>query len=326
MNTIIVPLDGSPLAAQIVPYVRTLARYYDATVRLLFAVSEGQRRQFFANNPDVLWNTDEAPLEGAEDEPDERMLDELRAYGKQHLEPVAHDLRTAGLEVETEVTFGWPSTCIVEVAANHDAALIAMVTHGYSGIRRWALGSVTDKVVHLARTPVFIVRGSDEPLPEEPLAVQRILVPLDGSDFSRQALPVATNLATCAGAALHLVQAASPGHDYPPLVRAIVPGGKQEQPTQQALKAAEQNIAAAAEELRQAGYTVSTNVVAGYPAEVIIEEAHTRQSDLIVMATHGYSGVQRWSLGSVADKVLHATKTPLLLVHVTGKPEPTIPA
>jgi nucleotide-binding universal stress UspA family protein len=322
MNTIIVPLDGSPLANQIVPYVRTLARHYDATICLLFAVSEVQRRQFFAEHPDVIWNTDEAPLEGLEHEPDERMFDALREHAVQHLDPIAEDLRAAGLEVETEVTFGWPATCIVEFAARRDAALIAMVTHGYSGMRRWALGSVTDKVVHASRVPVFVVRGSEHPVADAPLALRRILVPLDGSDFSRQAFPVATDLATRTGAALHLVQAAAPGHEYPALVRSILPGNKQESPTQQAVEWAEQQISAAADELRQSGYTVSAHASGGYPAEVIIEEANAQQCDLIVMATHGYSGIQRWSLGSVADKVLHATTTPLLLVHIAGRPEP----
>jgi nucleotide-binding universal stress UspA family protein len=55
-------------------------------------------------------------------------------------------------------------------------------------------------------------------------------------------------------------------------------------------------------------------VVEGHPAEAIIDEAERQQSDVIVMATHGYSGIKRWSLGSVADKVLHATDTPLVLV------------
>jgi nucleotide-binding universal stress UspA family protein len=320
MNTIVVPLDGSSLANQIVPYARTLARYYDATICLLFVVSEAQRRQFFAQHPDFIWNTDEAPLEGLEDEPDERMFDALREHATQHLELVAEDLRTLGLEVETEVIFGWPATCIVEFATNRDAALIAMVTHGYSGMRRWALGSVTDKVVHAARVPVFVVRGSEHPVSDEPLALRRILVPLDGSAFSRQALPVATDLATRTGAALHLVQAAS-GHDYPPIVRSILPGGKQEPPTQESIEWAEQQINADADEVRQAGHTVSAHASGGYPADVIIEEANQQHCDLIVMATHGYSGVQRWSLGSVADKVLHATTTPLLLVHVSGKPE-----
>lgn len=323
MNTIIVPLDGSPLANQIVPYARTLAHYYDATICLLFAVSETQRRQFFSEHPDFIWNTDEAPLEGLEHEPDERMFDALREHAVQHLEPIAEDLRAAGLEVETEVTFGWPASCIVEFAASRDAALIAMVTHGYSGMRRWALGSVTDKVVHAANVPIFIVRGHEHLSSEKPLDLRRILVPLDGSDFSRQALPVATNLATRTGAALHLVQAAAPGHEYPALVRSILPGGKQEQPTQQAIEQAEQQVGSAADELRRDGYTVSAHASGGYPAEVIIEEANAQQCDLIVMATHGYSGVQRWSLGSVADKVLHATMTPLLLVHMTGKPAPT---
>ena len=68
-------------------------------------------------------------------------------------------------------------------------------------------------------------------------------------------------------------------------------------------------------ELRPHEVPVKTATVIGYPAEEIVEAAARRQIDLIVMATHGYGGLKRWALGSVADKVLHAAPTPLLLVH-----------
>jgi nucleotide-binding universal stress UspA family protein len=55
----------------------------------------------------------------------------------------------------------------------------------------------------------------------------------------------------------------------------------------------------------------------GYPAEVIVDEAERRHASLIVMATHGYSGLRRWTLGSTADKVLHSTRTPLLMIRAT---------
>jgi nucleotide-binding universal stress UspA family protein len=85
--------------------------------------------------------------------------------------------------------------------------MIAMATHGYSGLKRWALGSVTDKVVHATSTPVFIARGA---APERAPALKRILVPLDSSALARQALPLATQLARSARAELLLLQAVAP--------------------------------------------------------------------------------------------------------------------
>lgn len=78
---------------------------------------------------------------------------------------------------------------------------------------------------------------------------------------------------------------------------------------------ASQELAGLAAEL-QPDVPARAVVVAGQPAEMIIDQAYAHQIDLIVMATHGYSGVRRWALGSIADKVLHATTTPLILVRV----------
>jgi nucleotide-binding universal stress UspA family protein len=76
-------------------------------------------------------------------------------------------------------------------------------------------------------------------------------------------------------------------------------------------------LKAEAASLRAEAPRVLTRAIIGYPAEVIIDEAREMDVDLIVMATHGYSGLRRWALGSVADKVLHATTTPLILVRAS---------
>src|SRR6266508_3328482 len=77
-------------------------------------------------------------------------------------------------------------------------------------------------------------------------------------------------------------------------------------------------------ELRRQHLSVKVAVVNGHAAEVIIDEAARRGADLIVMATHGYSGLRRWAMGSVADKVLHATRTPLVLVRARASGQATI--
>jgi nucleotide-binding universal stress UspA family protein len=185
------------------------------------------------------------------------------------------------------------------------------VTHGRSGLRRWALGSVADRVVQAAPAPVLLVRGSD--LPTHTFNLKRILLPLDGSDLARQALPIAVELATCAQAELALLQAIAPVIEgYPNLFS---------QPTSQygavlaALREqAEVELGGVAGELRPQEPVVTTSVANGHPAEVIVDEAARHAASLIVMATHGRGGLRRWALGSVADKVLHTTTTPLMLV------------
>jgi nucleotide-binding universal stress UspA family protein len=248
----------------------------------------------------------------------------LRERAAGYLATVAMQLEQAGLDVETMVRIGPPDENIVEAARSQRATLIAMATHGYGGLRRWTLGSVTDKVVHSATTPVFIVRGAT-PAPPRDLALKRILVPLDGSDLARQALPLAAELATCANAEVILLQAVAPMNE---IYAGIRPSGRSIPQYADALatlrRQAAKELDTLAGELRQQHLSVEVAVATGHAAEVIIDEAARQHADLIVMATHGYSGLRRWAMGSVADKVLHATTTPLVLVRARASGQATV--
>jgi nucleotide-binding universal stress UspA family protein len=240
-------------------------------------------------------------------------LERLRQNAERYLESHAVLLHGDGLDVAFDVGCGPPAEAIVEAALNHHVALIALASHGYSGLKRWALGSVADKVVHATSIPVLVVRGAAS---ARASAIKRIMVPLDGSALARQALPLALELARSARAELLLLQAVAPAiEDYP-----IISPSRGPIPQYGEVLAALRHQAASdldtlATELHSHDLTVATHVVGGLAAEVLVDEAAQRGVDLIVMATHGYSGLRRWALGSVADKVLHATTTPILLVH-----------
>ncbi len=241
----------------------------------------------------------------------------LQEYAVTYLEVQAQPFRHAGFDVTTEVCIGLPAEQITAVAVRESATLMVMATHGYSGLRRWALGSVTDKVIQTTPTPVFVVRGTETELPE-PVSLKRVMVPLDGSELSRQALPCALELATCARAELLLLRAMGPylqefyevggisGQEMP-LYNEVQWAGQRRQATG--------DLDMMAGKLRHYNLSITTQVVDGYPAEVIVDEAARHHVDAIVMATHGYGGLQRWALGSVADKVLHATTIPLVFIH-----------
>jgi nucleotide-binding universal stress UspA family protein len=186
-----------------------------------------------------------------------------------------------------------------------------MATHGYSGIKRWALGSIADKVIHATATPVFVVRGTAL----APATIGRILLPLDGSAVANQALPLAAELATQANAELVLLEAVPAALEAYPGLRPLGRPFPQYGDVLTALqRQAHQGLSALVQQLHQRDLAATAVVVNGHAAETIIEQATLRHADLIVMATHGYSGIKRWALGSVADKVLHATTTPLVLV------------
>jgi nucleotide-binding universal stress UspA family protein len=304
MQTILVPLDGSAPAEQVLPSVRMLAPILGAKVKLLQVVLEMDQYYLamdfelsgsFASQRGQRLNTWEVLRQSAED------------YLGRH----AAQLRAAGVQTTFEVLIGAPAETIVEVAEREQATLIAMATHGYSGIKRWALGSVTDKVVHAANAPVFVVRVMEQP-PTGERSLKRILVPLDGSALARQALPRAAELAASTHAELILLAV-----HVPPLGEVLEEVSSY--PRSDELLAALRDrllgeLGSLADELREQQVLVTPVAAEGFPAEAIIDEAARRQVDLIVMATHGYSGLKRWALGSVADKMLHASPTPLLLV------------
>jgi nucleotide-binding universal stress UspA family protein len=185
-----------------------------------------------------------------------------------------------------------------------------MATHGYSGLTRLALGSVADAVLHTASVPVLLVRGN-APLPKHMPALKRIIVPLNGSELAKQALPPAIELADFAHAEVVVVQAIVPSiEDY--LSTAAPVAELRDNLRAQALHEYELHVSG------DHPAAVTAAVLVGHAAQAIAEEVDWRRADLIVMATHAYSGLRRWVHGSVADQLLHATNTPLLLVRGHG--------
>jgi nucleotide-binding universal stress UspA family protein len=301
MRTILVPLDGSALAEQALPYARLLAPPLRAGVCLLRVVSEAEIERVMVYiaarlaDDQIVSQIRRRQFAGAL----------ARRRARRYLAAKAAELRVDGLEVQSRVGAGAAAEGIINAARQTDSALIAMASHGWSGLSRWALGSVADKVVQASETPVLILRsGSSLRSP----SLRRIMLPLDGSELAQQALPVAVELAAAAQAELVLFQAVAPvveAYPYPPLPSDV----------QLALRdKACQDFEILAGQLRRQAIAVTPVVALGYPAEAIVDEAERREVDLIVMATHGRGGLYRWALGSIADKVLHASSTPLLLV------------
>jgi nucleotide-binding universal stress UspA family protein len=304
MDTLLVPLDGSALAEQVLPYVRLLAPLLRADVRLLNVVSDADVERLLA------YDSVRLPGGSSEVTPTElrktRIQNQLCAQARRKLVLQAEQLRNAGLKAQLAVRMGQPEEQIIYMAERTAATLIVMATHGHSGLKRWAIGSVADKVVQAAETPVLLIRSA---VPEPRPRLRRIMVPLDGSALAEQAMPLAIELAVAAHADVLLFQAIAPvveAYPYPHLPSDV----------QLALRdQAHVELTRAAESFREHPITLTSEVELGYPGEAIIDAATRHDVDLIVMATHGYSGLRRWVLGSVADKVAHATTTPLLLVH-----------
>ena len=272
---VLVPLDGSTLAEAILPAVERLARDHEAEV-ILLEVLEGQ-------------GTREAELDA-----------ERQAGG--YLQRMVDSLRRRGLKrVCTRVWYGDADQAIANAATRERADLVAMSTHGRSGLDWLRFGSVAEGVVRRAPVPVLLVRGIAA---WDRGGINRILVPLDRSEASEAVLPLVSCLAGPFDfeiQLLHVVEVALPLSGWEAAGKVVHDAE------------AEAYLAKMAALLEARGLRVGMTVRAGLPAEVIPAVAAETKSGLVAMSTHGRSGLGRLFLGSVAERVLRSVSVPVLL-------------
>ena len=299
---ILVPLDGSALSETVLPHAITMARATSSALALLRVVPNLgtiERR---------AW-----PGGSAVTEPrgPEREFQLARAY----LREIAAHLRGDGLEVSTHILEGNPAAEIIDYSRNDaTVAMVAMATHGRSGIGRWVFGSVAEKVLHAATKPLLLVHSPAAPARVLPrVAYHTILVPLDGSTFADQALGLAQEMAQDTQAHLLLVAVVPPGEDPDVAEAGVVPLWVLEE-HHGATCAVEQALVDNVQRLATLGLDVRMKIAHGRPAEEILKVATHEQADLIVMATHGRSGLARLWMGSVASKVVQSTTGAVLLL------------
>ena len=303
MKTILVPLGGAALAEQALPYAQMLAPLLQANIHLLRAISEPERAALLAGDLSQQQALAAPPVECAQ-----CSLTTLCEHTNCYIAEQTLRLRAADIDCDADVRVGTPAAIIAELAQDLPETLIVMATHGKRGLRRWVQGSVADKIVHDTSAPLLLVQQGNSRASAAP-KLKRILVPLDRSALAQQALPLAIELAALAQAELILlwVVAAS--------IEEYLRAFPAESDAQCALHdQTAEALANFATLLSTRTVEMTTAVGIGKPAQAIAEEADLRRVDLIVMASHGYTGLERWRLGSVADEVLHATTVPLLLV------------
>jgi nucleotide-binding universal stress UspA family protein len=296
---ILVPLDGSSLAEQALPCAVTLARGLPAELVLLRAIWIP---------PDILETLDESTVEL------NVIVAQLEAEAYDYLGTLVEQLREAGLSARSVVRWGPAAETILDYASQVNVDQIVMATHGYSGIKRWTHGSVAERVLQAARMPLLLERVGEQDLAsdwQQPARCHRILVPLDGSPVAEQILPSVVSVAQAMSGELILFQV--------PI--AHVSGwmtGEWYLPIQGVLDTAEEDahayLSTVAGRLKEQGLDVATATEIGSVADCIVEYAEVNHVDLIAMCTHGRTGLARWALGSVADRVLRAGGKPILLV------------
>jgi nucleotide-binding universal stress UspA family protein len=292
----LVPLDTSEMSEQALRYVELFATKLSQPVHLLTVTDDGELIKFAPHNVTIT-----------------AMVEERRAMVAKYMLGVRNRLETAGLTVTSEMAVGHASDTILKTAERRSVGMIAMATHGRVGPERWFVGSVADRVVRSATTPVLLVRPRHE-LAESSASVERIILPLDGSLLAEAALPHATFLAKTFNWPIVLVRTLdmtwlAMGGDTSMIDSSVTPELEETLRTD-ATTYLEQTAA----RLQGDGLTVQQVFSFHLPAEEIIRNAHDKPAALIVMSTHGRSGLGRTLLGSVADRVVRSAEAPVLLI------------
>jgi nucleotide-binding universal stress UspA family protein len=284
-----VPLDGSKLSEGVLPYARVLARRLALPVEVLYVNNPEQRA------PHV------PPLESAD-----------------YLAKIARSF-PADCAVKSSVEFGEPAAVIVDLAAADPQALVAMATHGRSGAKRWLLGSVAEKVLHAVKNHLLLVRPPEEDHGHE-ARIKSVVVPLDGSGLAEKVLSAVSFLALRLDLEVVLVRVTERVYTAPPEAFLPVFGAVPNLTdlATQARSAAAEYLTGKVEHLRMQGISkVSSLVLEGGPggaAAEIIDLAEQTADNLVAMSTHGASGLGRWLIGSITERVVRHSSDPVLVI------------
>lgn len=298
---ILIPLDGSTRAERILGQVGRILRREDSEIILLRVV--------------------DIPPGESDLDPDRRakyeaLLDREREAAEEYIDDLASRYRDRGASVHGRIAEGPAAETILKQSLEVGASMIALATHGRTGLARWVMGSVAEKVLRASTVPVLLVRslrklalGDREPGKVEELQVRTILFPTDGSPASLAALEAAKTMAQLFGSGIRVLHC-----DWPIILPGTDLGAMPILPPVPSDK--DPLTAEAAERFVQAGLPVERLSVLGDPAGEILDQSQAPGIDLVVMATHGRSGLSRWALGSVAERVLRHADVPLVLVRV----------
>jgi nucleotide-binding universal stress UspA family protein len=295
-DEILIPLDGSKTAEKVLPYARYLAKRFKITIELLAVIDIAEIAAHMSADTARFLDT---------------LIDDGVKRSTIYLGGVARTF--PGSNVKCSVERGRAEEVIIARAAADRAMLITMATHGYSGLNRFLLGSVAEKVLRGTANPLLLVRATEEATPDGEATLKSIIVPLDGSELAESVLPMVAGLAKKLNLEIQLFQAyhipysvyaGDEGYfsaNYDELI-----GGVRDE--------ASKYLDKKAAELKDLGVAkVSCLTKEGFPGDEIVSLGQKTPDNLIVMCSHGRSGVRRWVLGSVAETVVRHSGDPVLI-------------
>ncbi|MEK7443028.1 MAG: universal stress protein [Chloroflexota bacterium] len=289
---ILIPLDGSELAEQAMPAAMALARQSHGEILLLrVPVFETAVMPAFGGYG-VLYP--------------EQSLEHSRAEAREYLKSTQKNIAAPDVTCRALIVDGDVASAIVDVAKEENVDVIVMSTHGYSGMTRWVMGSVTERVLGDASCPVYVVRAPELP--------RHVMITLDGSEFAERALEPGLEAAAMFGATVTLMGAVRQVNVSLLKEMETIERGMAQRLHDDMIKDVEEYLWRVAKRYHRDDVALMTATTIEPAATSILEYAETHDVDLLVMATHGRSGLLRWVYGSVTEKVLRGAKRSMLIV------------
>lgn len=292
---ILYPTDFSQCANQAFSYALNLAQKFQSELHMLNAIILHDNNP---HDPASLF-PDIVPIHNTLIERGQEKMSEIKESGN-----------VADINVKKIIERGMaPAPVILEYARENDIDLIVMGTHGHRGIGHFFLGSVAEEVVRFAKCSVLTIKEKMDPHASEPL--NNILVPTDFSEYSQHALTYAKEIASSYDAQLqilHVIEQSAHASVYEYGERSIYNiraniQGKTTEAMERMLK-----------ETKGPKVKIATHIVEGHAANDIVKFASTNNIDLIVIATHGLTGLEHFLLGSITEKVVRLATCPVLTV------------
>jgi nucleotide-binding universal stress UspA family protein len=296
-SEILVPLDGSQTAEKVLPYARCLAGKFKVPVELLAVVDIAEVASHMASEKARFLDT---------------IIEDAVRHSTTYLRGVATTFAATGV-VSCSVEKGKAEDTIIEKAAGDKTMLITMATHGRSGLNRFLLGSVAEKVLRGAANPLLLIRASEEAKSDGEATLKSVIVPLDGSELAEGVLPMVVDLAKQLDLEVELFRA----YHIPYNVYAGDEGfyaGNYDELLASVRDEAKEYLDKKAGELKRLGVAKVVCVTKeGFAGDEIIALGRKTADNLIAMSSHGRSGVKRWVLGSVAETVVRHSGDPVLI-------------
>jgi nucleotide-binding universal stress UspA family protein len=306
---IVVLLDGSELAEQAVPVAATLAGRADAELILVHVHAPTAVDPIYVEGLPVI---------------DEHMRSLRREHEQAYLDGARERLAT-GARASTVLLEGRVASAVATDARTRAAQLLVLTTHGRSGFERAWLGSVADELTRISPVPLLLIRPQTA-LPAT--RFRRILVPLDGSPLAETVVEHAIRMAKLEPEAEIVLLGVLPDDSTPVLGPASLlrPSAASEERARKREAATRAYLDGIAARVRSAGLGATARIQAARAvAATILETARSERVDLVALSTHGRSGLLRMALGSVADKVVRGSQTPILLYRPLASTVPAAP-